>query len=316
MVPVIGTCLMAALLAAPADPELENGETGRRLGGHDFILTDVVPDPFVTTQFRSSTGLGLVALDAGAAMVQAQRAIGDNSSGHMQVAWFEQQIGFQAAVLPFLAVRVNVAGLVGSGVDATSALVFGVKGGYQFDGGATASLRLGPVCLGASFDLAYERDFVLSPLLAIAQAMEAVKNSQVPSISKLFNDSSDIRVQPGLRAAVGVNRTFGLFANAGLDYDGAVSGGVPSATTVQFGAGLSIDLNPGLSVPIGFLVAYEYETAVDSSSIDRHTVSAGIFYTGRPHLQLGLEAQGAFYPVSGFDSVSQGLGEVTVRYFW
>jgi hypothetical protein len=64
------------------------------------------------------------------------------------------------------------------------------------------------------------------------------------------------------------------------------------------------------------LAAYDLITSVDGPSTTKQELSAGIFYTGRRDLSLGLAAMGSLVSNEGDLSQKIAAGRVTMRYLW
>jgi hypothetical protein len=295
MLPALLLC--ATALAQPKEPE---EDSGRRVGGHDFLRSLVIPTPFVDSEFVSATGFGVL----------SGTPTGGGKS--ISVAALSQELHLQLGVADFLAIRVGALGGGAVGTDSDSALNFGEYVNYEFSGGAAASFRVGVMRLGVSLDGSLGSQYRLSPNQAIADSLAA----GTLSAKTLITSTSTNTLSPGLQVAFGLHPALGIWIHGRFDHGTTSASGTSASTDyVEGGLGLSFDLRPIAGAPVGLLGLYDLLEGVGSTSSTTHTVGAGIFYTGRRDLQLGLEALAQFQSLDTL-SLNAYVGDIVIHYFW
>jgi len=291
---VVGT--LAGLPAWSQDSGMTAGGDSRTLGGHRFIVSEFVPTPFVTTDFTVMTSLGYGSADLGGTT--------------NQLGALSEAMRLQVAVTDWLAVRGGASGLVLSGIDQDAALNYGAALGYSLLGGATASWRFDRLRVGGSLDLELDRSYNFNILSAINASILAT----TVDASTLLSTSNTLTVSAGAQVAYGVSSVLGVFGAmqvASVSSSGSASSGDVEAAA---GGGVSVDLDPLVHFPIGLLGAYDLllEFPSDgSASTTSHQLSGGVYYTGAPHLQLGVEVRATLQP-----NLTILEGVFGMRYFW
>ncbi len=303
------TAAVAADPAAPA-PIPPPEESRRELAGHIFLPSQVVFDPFVTTHIGESTGFGYAAFRLGTT------DNGQKTNHDLQFAFLQQTFDFQVAPMKWWAVHVQLGGTVQSGIDADSALIRGAEVGYVVGAGAIFSWKLGRVRLGAGFDFNYSPFYGLSPLTALQASAAAGK----VDTTTLFTSADNLNLRPSLLMAIGLHRALGLRLT--IDYDHLFSGSaLPDTDELNFGGLMDIDLHQVSKAPVGILLGYKIGVIVSGAVAGdngiEHALTAGIFYTGRRNLALGLEAL-LFFPRFETNQTDYLRVSATfdLRYYW
>ena len=80
---------------------------------------------------------------------------------------------------------------------------------------------------------------------------------------------------------------------------------------LEFAIGSSLDLQKAY-IPLAFLVAYQLEKTLGDQSETQHQLEAGVYYSGRPNLDLGV----AFSTLLGENEYKQYLGQLRLNYVW
>jgi hypothetical protein len=314
--------LLCALAAAPAtaarapDPAAPGPERppreneGRRLGGHTFLLSEFLPNPFITTELSSITSLGLAFLHVPIA--------GTASVSTYDLAAFSQAAQLQLGFADVFALRFGAAANAESGTTPDAALVAGAMLGYAFGGGAALSGRVGRLRLTASFDVRRRNDYDFD----IADAIQRSAAAGTVTTATLLVNTATLSYRPGVQLAFALGPASGIIAHVRFDHDSASTAATASvaatSTTldaVEAGAALSIDLRAASLVPVGLLFSYNRVSVIhgDGSS---HQAGAGLFYTGRYHLSVGLEVRGRFQSLAAGTDETTVEGVLAVRYFW
>jgi hypothetical protein len=301
--------LAAAILAVfPAFvwPQASGPEEGRLLGGHRFIPSEFVAGPFITTDFTTLTGLGF----ASASVTVS------GSTTTFNLGALSQSMRMQYAPTDWLAIRAGAAGLVFSGIDQDAALNFGATVGYGLLVGASAGWRFDRLRVAGSLDINSGQTYTFNILSAINASVTA----GTVSAATLLTSTRNLMVTPSAQVAYGFSPTLGAFGNAGFSFANATTAGVTqSSSALNAGGGLSIDLQPGSQVPIGFLAAYNLEVDFPpggAASTTSHQFAGGVFYTGRPNLALGIEARATLSSPSPQVTLTVIEAVFGVHYFW
>ena len=273
---------------------------GRVLGGHRFLPSEIIPGPFITTDFETQTGLGFSTLTL--------------SGTDYNLGVLAQFMRLQVAATDWLAVRVGIDGMALSGVNADAALAYGASAGYDLTAGATASWLLDRLRVSGSFDLMSSQ----SSRFAFDDAINRSLTAGKVDVTTLLVDTKTTTLAPGAQVAYGFSPAFGGFGHLRLALTNG-SGGSDGSTNFLVGAGLSTDLLPISRVPVGFLLGYNLELDFPQKSgaetTSNSTISGGVFYTGRSDLALGVEGSASFSS-TGTLRVNLFTANFGIHYFW
>jgi hypothetical protein len=282
----------------------------RRLKGHDFLPSDFVTDPFVTTHFDSSTGFGWV----------RAKASGPGGSLQADLAEIVQRIELQAGVVrvrgvPWLGLRFIAAGHAATGLDANAFQILPTTLGYEFGGGLAVRLWGNDwVQLGIKTDVTWAKDWALTPLRAIENSV----NAGTITLDGLLTATSELRFLPSFQVAFSPHRVFGLWTS--LQYGFAHPAAGDDSHLLRFGLAAGLDFDRVSPVPLGLLFTYTLDqTLPDDGRI--HYVGGGLFYTGRRDLALGLEVRGTWQSISDAATgttvdLTSVQGGFRIRYYW
>jgi len=279
--------LWLLLSAAPAFAEAPPRDEWRReLGGHVFVPSLAVADPFLSTFFSLDAGAGYSWID-GPGYDLRGNLVGKNNYVAEALALDGT---FQASVTSWLAVRAAGSGGLNGGSDGRSALVVGAVEPITLGAGLTASWRLARVVrVGGTFDFSYTH-------LKLVQPVEAVRSSL--AVGQVDNGAISQRidayaVQPGAAVAYAPHPMIGLLGSAQYLWRGYF-GDAPGVNRsyIVLGVGAELDLRPRFPrVPVGFLLAYRTQIPFESEARFTHTLEGGVFYTGRRAIDLGVDLQ-------------------------
>jgi hypothetical protein len=307
----LGCTGMAA--TAHADP-VEDFGPRRELAGHVFFPSLVVQDPFVSTYFSMSTAAGYEWIDGPSFDTLGNRTATTRSYRAAELA---EGVAFQASLASCLAIRISGGGGIDAGVNGRSALVVGAIAPISAGVGATLSGKLAPnLRVGVTADLIYTKSRLLQPLVAVQESLLA----GAVRTSGAFEQLNSYSALPGVTAAFTANDTLGFVAAAQYSYTRVTDGDSRNRQYVGLGISAQVDLLPALGIPIGFLGSYRATLPFESDVRVTNTVEAGIFYTGRKDLDLGLLVEGKWLDLRPdhlfrLDS-TQGIGSLEMRYHW
>lgn len=304
---LLGIAVLGVFAAAPA------GATERELGGHLFLPSRFVRDPFIATMVSFANTGGVAEVDGpdfNAAGVQ----IGGRTH---QIGSILQATTFEARTLDFLKLRFTLDGGVYSGLNARSALVVGASAFATFAVGAAASWRIGDrLMLGANVDLAGRPSFQLQIVEGLVRALRSgsIDTGGVVTRPDVFAFGG------GLVGAFAWTRwlgsTFSLRYERPRIDDGA--NGDIVRNDLLAGVTLDLDFQRLWEMPIGLLVAYQHNFALDEATLSRlQELSAGIYYTGRTALQLGADVSWRWFDLrSTLVDASAFFASLVIRYYW
>jgi hypothetical protein len=105
----------------------------RVLGGHTFIPSASVPDPFVSTKFGTSTGVGLGTMDL-------PNSVAHYTAGTYNLAVLGEKFDLQLGLVDLVALSAKLSGFVFSGINEEGILNTGASVGYNYELGATVKL--------------------------------------------------------------------------------------------------------------------------------------------------------------------------------
>lgn len=329
----------AAVAPTPAPPQGDDPEDHRALAGHTY-LTPVLQDmiPFATTHFgirqgfvfqrypRVPIGVGTTAL---------------TTSGILQA--------FDAGVriTEWLGVRVTGGAQILTGIDVASVILQGASATAQVEGGAIVrvfrSERTGTqIAAQITGGGGGGRDVDVEPLIAGVQQAESFSARATSALARSVLVPTNLGTM-AMRGAIAQTITPAIGTLVALEGRRTVN-----TRTVQEGQASRDSKNEDLAlafsiattvdgssakVPIAGMI--EYQVVGSSSAVDAlpsrgdtsHYAAAGIYYTGRKNLQLGLGFAMALSlrPVIGRDdqdrpapsgAPSLYYGQLILRYVW
>jgi hypothetical protein len=308
-VPAVLPLVLAAALVSPGraqEPDSTNAP--RFFGGHLFLPSMLVPDPFISTTFTSSTGFGK-AINIKVPIENLQGAQVGELSG--DVGFMLLEFDYQYAFNNRWALRVGASGGARSGTSVPALLAEGASAiyGYEF-GGSVKLLRKRNWMVTGTADLRGNTLYGIAPL----DFAKAVKNSvasgdTVGAISGaedvLLSSTDNARLLAGLRGAYTPSAWIGFMAFVEAGTGDRFDQSSNSIGVANFGGAASIDLrNLKGHVPFGLQGAYRSETLSERSndtSGGTSTAGLGILYTGRRFFSIGLENawQQIHQPING-----------------
>ncbi|MGO9066063.1 MAG: hypothetical protein ACLQIH_15155 [Myxococcaceae bacterium] len=296
-----------ASASATDSPELR-----RELAGHNFIPSRFSLDPFVSTYVASETGFGY-----GTASGHVFDIAGNPVSlANYEVGAYAQLIDYQYGFLPWWAVRADVELIVYSGVNGSGAAAVGTNAFGRGGLGTTVSFKLGDnVRLGGSLDFTIGPSVFFNILKSVQDSIDS------GNVVSPITSAGSYSLQPAFVGAWAIQKWVGLTFSLAYLYTNATStnsaGNTTNSTNTLASNGVfDFDLKPACGVPIGFLLGFQTQFSVDSTSFRQFRYQTGIFYTDVKPLNVGLEIIYQRAPVIGatqiFVSSVQAL--ITIQY--
>jgi hypothetical protein len=299
-------CSMAVICICQA--AMAEDSPQRILGKHAFIPSDVVSDPFTGTYFSFSTGIGIGSMDL-AVDVPLEGDMTIPADLYKMVVLGEK-LDLQLSILDWLAIRGGLEGLVLSGADLGSALNMGAVVNYNWGAGAVVRVfRSEKLQLSASFDFVQDNSLEIKP----ATFLDSSITQGNIATDKLLTKVKGFGFKGGAQAAFAINDSFGIWANAEFQHLRKDDLG---DNAIIAGSGLSLDLYPSVSVPLGLIGYYQMEQGFEEGDKPEHQFGGGLFITGRENLSLGLEAAVQMSEQNDIMKTFALIAAFKMRYYW
>jgi len=309
-------------LPAPAPEETpaasRDGDAppGRVLNGHVFLPSSRVAGALTTTSFGTF-------LQTAYGSTTGSAQIGDTLySGTFNYAGVGAALGYEFAFLDHFSVRVTIDEFVYSGINGSSALVIGTALSTAGSLGFTASLPIGD-----SLKVGILVDGTIGPGLALtigSGISSIIKSCQagncVVGEGGIFGKQNSYTVTPALAMNWAPWRPFGITANVSYAFvNQDLNSGTFSGQSFGLGVALDFDFKAISNVPIGLQAVFAWNAPTSGSNLEHVSdLGGGIFYTGRPHLALGLQLVARRFKVQPEVNVSWStfLATIGLRYYW
>ncbi|MGZ6035854.1 MAG: hypothetical protein ACXWLG_10445 [Myxococcaceae bacterium] len=300
----------------PLVPREADAPPGRVLNGHVFMPSAVVPGALTTTSFATYL-ITVYGNTSGSAQIGDQLY-----TGTFDYAGVGATLGFEYAFLKYFSARLQITELVYSGINGSSALVIGTAVSTAASLGFTASLPIGD-----SLKLALLVDGGIGPGLALTIGSginSIIKSCQQGNCNagtgEVFQTQNSFVFQPAIAMNWAPWRPFGVTANLSYGFiTQNLNSGSVSGQAFGLGVALDFDFYAISNVPIGLQAVFTW-TAPTSGTFLQHVsdLGGGIFYTGRPHLALGLQIVARRFAVNPGVNVSWStwLATIGLRYYW
>jgi hypothetical protein len=289
--------------ASPPSPP-ENGGDPRVLLGHRFIAPSRFDSAIVTTSLGVALDFGLVSLDERDAVLKQLYPA--------YVAGLVQTVDLSLRVHPRLALIAAVAGSVETGASAQSAVNLGAEGAVMWRVGAEGVIaRLERVGTQVAARLVVEGR-AGGRIESIEQLFEGTLRSRsLPLPSAFFDARSSTTARFSWSAAQALGRHFSVQSAFGwvATRSALTAPIVEDEVDMTVGLALTADVYP--LVPLAIQLEYAGDVVLSESvqrgggpaegpayllgDSDTHAFVAGLYYTGKPDLQLGALAGTALY---------------------
>ncbi|MGZ6060010.1 MAG: hypothetical protein ACXWLP_11165 [Myxococcaceae bacterium] len=296
---------------------LENAPpAGRVLNGHVFMPSNRVAGALTTTSFGTF-------LNTAFGNTTASVQIGDQLySGGFDYAGIGATLGYEYAFLNYFSVRFTIDEFVYSGINGSSALVIGTALSTGGTLGFTASLPIGD-----SLKVGILLDGAIGPGLALTIGSginTIIKSCQagncVVGEGNIFGKNNSFTLQPALAMNWAPWRPFGITANVSYAFVSQdLSSGSFSGQSFGLGVALDFDFKAISDVPIGLQAVFAWTAPTSGGNLQHVSdLGGGIYYTGRPHLALGLQIVNRRFKVQPNVNVSWStwLATIGLRYYW
>ena len=292
------------------DTSMNHGKE-RILGGHRYLPSIYVDNPWVATTFENYTGGGM-AIDlktpfynlAGEELFVLE---GDLFYASLGMA-FQQRLGSRWAVGLRFNARVrtgtNTQTLIAEGANVDRN--FNLWGKYRLWRGDKGQVSLG-------LDWEYSKVFVVDPLGFARAIVEGEDLDTVSLLSEVKNWTARFTVDYALAFsptfAFRTNGAFGLYE---VPYTSDVS-----KATSRLGVLFEADLNPKVHVPIGFTLGYTWGLPSEDRGAGISGTLFGIWFTGKEDFVVGVEMGYMDIPAGeGEEKLDSAFALFTLNYFF
>jgi hypothetical protein len=293
---------------------------GRELNGHYFMPSHLIEDPFSYTAFAMFFGLGSGNALGPQLQLNPPAIIGEKWYGYTGLG-----LGMlmNVKILEYLSARalLNTTAYLGTG-SAGAALTVGTSARITGAIGVKGSLPVGKDWrFSAAVDMSYGPVF---SLLLANGLIDALNNCRVnPSQCSIdpgagFQTINTVTWIGGLAGSWAPTPYLGLTAN--LQFIAPTKTGDASIAQngVVFAGSGEFDFLPIVKwLPLGVNAAYQLTSGVGGNKVaTANEAGFGLYYTGRPHLALGLEIDWKWSTLETQQTSTATLAWVNFRYYW
>lgn len=306
--------VLFSLLAPPAFAQ-EKQKRLPVLGGHNFIISARVPDPFITTFIRNATGGGLA---LGVETVLTDAAGDTVLSEKGDIAFLNLGFEFQLAATDWLALRLAFEGAARIGTSLQSLLGNGVSAVYGYTLGGTFRLvEAKKVVLSATADLTGNTIYDIG-ILRLVQ--DVIDEAAIPDSSGVIDSGTDKSAVGGLRFGWAASRLIGVRLNGAIGVADLFKSAEETKFSFVAGAAVGFNFANTSNVPIGLLGFFRFTNFTPgASNVADEIVTTGleIDYTGQDDFSMGLELTGSRIPIASSEQTITTAGAaINLRYFF
>lgn len=292
----------------------------RALSGHYFIPTQIIGDAFPVTSF----GMQTAAFFAGGS---ATVTTADAEQRTLSLALTGASHGFalQLGMTRFLAAGLSLRGAIASGVTMDALELGGTDAGFNLTTHILGSIPLRDrIRIGLQIEFEYSQNFNVNfvgplrgsfkdPIASFDEILDRIADIR----QRLLSQRSLLIVSPRVLLAVGLHRAIGLRVQLGYSHERVLKGEAPPTPRPSLGLVMSWDLGAVTKLPLGLLTGYRLDAGLTETGPQvAHTLNTGLFYTGRPHLALGIEGWATLQRPFLGATVTEGHALFTMKHYW
>jgi len=314
-------CLFAVALFATALPgDASSSEAplamGRReLGGHRFLASHLIEDPFSETSFGVNLAIGAgEALGPGLDLTTVPPTLLQESRWYGYTT-LTQQLDFTARITENLSLRAGLVTGLRQGGSEGAALVVGSNLGISGLLGVKGSVALGD---GVRLSLSGQGMYGPRMNLLILQGIINAYQAGSFTAADLLQERDALSLAATAAAAWGPTPWLGFGLNLQYlhteshDISGSTQDGLAGAGSVELDAWPLVDW-----LPVGGIFSYRRTGAAGSGGLaDQDEWSWGLYYTGRRDLVLGIEVDRVMGRLETDLRSRQTVGWLNFRYSW
>jgi hypothetical protein len=307
---VLAVCsLTGGALAADDGPLDRGGE--RHLGGHGFLPSVYVADPWIATTFQNYTGGG-AATGLTTPFVDTDGTTLFVLDG--SVFYANLGLGFQQQLGERFGVGLRFDALIRTGTNANTL----VTEGANVDRSLNANVKYRLVRTDASqftvgLDWQYRKMFIITPYEFAAALVDGVPLEDATLLGSVKNWTARVTMD----YAHAFSPTIGVRANAAVGlYEEPIDSGISKATH-RFGVLAEADLQHRYGVPLGLTLGYTLGFPENDPGAGLSGTLLGFWYTGREAFVVGVETGYMKLPVLNQDKkIDAVFGIFTIRYYF
>jgi hypothetical protein len=287
---VIGCLASAGLQVTPAKAQPPASDVlARQVGPHRFLTAPGTPTPFLSTFLRVSVGAAVVSgMEIGLYNFEDPPQL--IASKQTDLMYLAEDFEFQQRVGRDVAVRLLLTGSGRVGTETAALLSEGISAIAGWGAGGTVRLTERPnFRLAASLDAFGNTLTLVSPRSFVE---DVLANGLSDTTNSLVDDSSNLRVTTGLRAAWGHSQTTGSQLYADIGFQEPYNEGEDTDVYWQAGGAVSLDMHERWKPDLGFHLSATYRSRYSRNEDlggGGWTTGLGIYYTGRSELTLGVQ---------------------------
>ncbi len=309
---VVWVTLLVAMVCLLA-PAITSSETGRTLGGYQFVPSPMVEDPFINTYFRSYTGLS-IALDVDFPLLIIEDTPPDTLLAlNGNFVFVTAEFDYQHVVHPRVALFIAGQGASRVGTTGEALLSQGVTVLTGCRGGAVVELWRGDnIMLSGMATGGYATTFIVD----FAGFAEDVLAGNIENAS-IIRGVEGGTFDAGLVSAWAFNEWSGIH---GLGQVGWAGGQFESDNTRwRLAANANLDFGQRGGTPVGLQLGFDLNSLLPQSSADDAVlnIGGGVYYTGRDDFNLGLDVRWTQIPLEDWDFDLKPISfGIALRYFF
>jgi hypothetical protein len=292
-------------------------QEARTLAGHRFVPLRTVVSPFIAWRVATNTDASLSDIE-----VEVEDPRGPNRPplGRLdgKLAVVTESFQLSTRIFPWLGLRGQLLAGVASGVDRDGAIEIGANGTYGFSlGGSLRLLHSRRAMLTFDFEASVMNIQGLKPRLLLDSIPAEGEPVVTPEVKLTFAGRS-IRSAPSLALGLALTRWLGVQAS-GTYARRRINTSIVDAVESLVEGGLGVSFTPGpVTLLFGGRVTRELRSDQDSpiAALEpqdrrRGEIEGGLYYSGRPALDLGLVVTRVVGPTD-----QRLRGGLTLAYYW
>ena len=302
--------MLALILAAALSPASD--VSAPELDGHVFMPSQLVDSPFRSTTFK----LGILYGFGSATGTKYDLSGNATGTADYTFAAFAQTFRYEYRFAEWISAGTVVVTSLYSGIDGPSMVSIGANVGLAISARVKAGHRFGPIETAIVVDAGTTPEF---GFLVGAAVIKAIKDNVLDPWAG-FQQTHGVAFNPALAVAFAPTTALGLTANLGYLYESLKVNGtsVGEQSAVQLAAAADFDFGKIGAPPVGINLAYRLNSPIGEGKLGSvQDISAGIFYTARRELGLGMEAGYRIFKLApqNFDA-SAGVVQLQLQYYW
>ena len=293
---------------------------GNEMGGHFFIPSHLIEDPFSYTAFGMSFGLGSGKALGPELQLQPPEILQESK-------WYGYTglgvgLSMNVRFLEYLSARAVVQTSAYLGTGSGAVLVVGSAARVTGDLGVKGSLPVGEhFRFAATLDVSYGPVYTILIAQGVVDAIEACRADPATctiDLGTFLEQQDTVTWIAGLSGAwaplpyLGVIGNLQFIAPTKTGKASISQNGLTLAATVDF------DAKPLLAwLPVGMNLTYSITSPIGGNGVTTtQDWGVGVYYTGRPDLSLGLELDWKFNRLQSNQAGESTLAWVNFRYYW